>query len=236
RLHAPPHALVAHHQSDALQAELRRRARLRAGVAGGERAAIDRGASGRAGRDARRAGGARKRATGLLRLRLARQRHPGAHRGRAAEDQDRHQSGPCALQGGPAVADALAGQVPFLVLTAPAALPFARSGRLRALAVTTLKRSPAAPDIPTVAEALNLPDYEVDLWVALFAPAKTPPAAIARVQQEVSRVLRLPEVRQKLFEQTADPVGSTPEELQRIVKAELKRWAEVIARAGIKGD
>jgi len=138
--------------------------------------------------------------------------------------------------GGPAVADALAGQVPFLVLTAPAALPFARSGRLRALAVTTLKRSPAAPDIPTVAEALNLPDYEVDSWVALFAPAKTPPAAIARVQQEVSRVLRLPEVRQKLLEQTADPVGSTPEELQRIVKAELKRWAEVIARAGIKGD
>ena len=138
--------------------------------------------------------------------------------------------------GGPAVADTLAGQIPFLVLTAPAALPAARAGRLRALAVTTLKRSPAAPNIPTVAEALNLPDYEVDSWVALFAPAKTPEPAIARMQNEVSRVLRLPDVRQKLIEQTADPVGSTPEELQRVVKAELKRWAEVIAKAGIKGD
>jgi tripartite-type tricarboxylate transporter receptor subunit TctC len=138
--------------------------------------------------------------------------------------------------GGPAVADTLAGQIPFLVLTAPAALPAARAGRLRALAVTTLKRSPAAPDIPTVAEALNLPDYEVDSWVALFAPAKTPEPAIARMQKEVSRVLQLPDVRQKLMEQTADPVGSTPEVLQRIVKAELKRWAEVIAKAGIKGD
>jgi len=138
--------------------------------------------------------------------------------------------------GGPAVADTVAGQIPFLVVTAPAALPSARAGRLRALAVTTLKRSPAAPDIPTVAEALNLPDYEVDSWVALFAPAKTPPIAISRMQKEVARVLQLPDVRQKLIEQTADPVGSTPEELQRIVKAELKRWAEVIGKAGIKGD
>jgi tripartite-type tricarboxylate transporter receptor subunit TctC len=138
--------------------------------------------------------------------------------------------------GGPALADTVAGQVPYLMLTAPAGLPSARSGKLRALAVTTLKRSPAAPDIPTVAEVLNMPDYEVDSWVAVFAPAKTPEPLIARMQRELARVLQLPEVRQKLIEQTADPVGSTPEELQRIVKAELRRWAEVIAKAGIKGD
>jgi tripartite-type tricarboxylate transporter receptor subunit TctC len=138
--------------------------------------------------------------------------------------------------GGPALADTVAGQVPFLILTAPAGLPSARSGKLRALAVTTLKRSPAAPDIPTVAEALNIPDYEVDSWVALFAPAKTPEPMIARMHKELSRVLQLAEVRQKLVEQTADPVGSTPEELQRIVKSELKRWAEVIGKAGIKGE
>jgi tripartite-type tricarboxylate transporter receptor subunit TctC len=138
--------------------------------------------------------------------------------------------------GGPALADTVGGQIPFLVITAPAALPSARSGKLRALAVTTLKRSPAAPDIPTVAEVLDIPDYEVDSWVALFAPAKTPEAIIARMQKEVSRVLQLAEVRQKLIEQTADPVGSTPEELQRIVKTELKRWAEVIGKAGIKGE
>jgi len=134
------------------------------------------------------------------------------------------------------LADTVGGQIPFLVITAPAALPSARSGKLRALAVTTLKRSPAAPDIPTVAEVLDIPDYEVDSWVALFAPAKTPEAIIARMQKEVSRVLQLAEVRQKLIEQTADPVGSTPEELQRIVKTELKRWAEVIGKAGIKGE
>ena len=112
----------------------------------------------------------------------------------------------------------------------------ARSGKLRALAVTTLKRSSAAPDIATVAEELNLPDYEVDSWVALFAPAKTPEPFIARMQQELARVVHLPEVRQKLVDQTADPVGSTPQELERIVKAELKRWAEVIGKAGIKGE
>jgi len=138
--------------------------------------------------------------------------------------------------GGPALADTIAGQVPFLFLTAPAGLPSARSGKLRALAVTTLKRTPAAPEIPTVAEELNLPDYEVDSWLALFAPAKTPEPIIARMHKEVARVLHLPEVKQKLLEQSADPVGSSPEELERVVKAELKRWAEVIRQAGIKAE
>jgi tripartite-type tricarboxylate transporter receptor subunit TctC len=136
--------------------------------------------------------------------------------------------------GGPAVTDTLSGQVPFLFVTAPAALAYVRAGRLRALAVTTLKRSPAAPDIPTVAEALNLPDYEVDSWYALFAPARTPSAIASRVQQEVVRALQIGEVRQKLLEQGADPVGSTPQELDRIVKVELKRWADVIRQARIK--
>ena len=85
--------------------------------------------------------------------------------------------------------------------------------------------------MPTVAEALNLPDYEVDSWYAIFAPAKTPPAMIARMQKEVARTVQVPEVRQKLLEQAADPVGSTPEELDRVVKSELKRWAEVIRQA-----
>ena len=137
---------------------------------------------------------------------------------------------------GPALADTIAGQVPFLFLTAPAGLPSVRSGKLRALAVTTLKRNPAAPEIPTVAEELNLPDYEVDTWLALFAPAKTPEPIIARMHKEVARVLHLPEVKQKLLEQSADPVGSSPEELGRVVKAELKRWAEVIRQAGIKAE
>jgi tripartite-type tricarboxylate transporter receptor subunit TctC len=138
--------------------------------------------------------------------------------------------------GGPAVADTIAGQVPFLFLTAPAALSHARSGRLRALAVTTRKRTAAAPEIPTVAEELNLPDYEVDSWVAMFAPAKTPAAVVARMQKDVTRVVHLPEVKQKLLDQSADPVGSSPEELDRVVKTELKSWAAVIRDAGIKPE
>src|SRR5260221_799077 len=138
--------------------------------------------------------------------------------------------------GAPALADTIAGQVPFLFLTAPAGLPSARSGRLRALAVTTLKRTAAAPEIQTVAEELNLPDYEVDTWLALFAPARTPEAIIARMHKEVARVLHLPEVKQKLIEQSADPVGSSPEELGRVVKTELKKCAEVVRSAKIRID
>ena len=136
--------------------------------------------------------------------------------------------------GGPAVADTLSGQVPFLFVTAPAALAHVRAGKLRALAVTTLRRSPAAPEIPTVAEALNLPDYEVDSWYGMFAPAKTPPAIVSRMQMEVARVVHLSDVKQRLLEQGADAVGSTPEELDRVVRTELRRWAEVVRDARIK--
>jgi tripartite-type tricarboxylate transporter receptor subunit TctC len=138
--------------------------------------------------------------------------------------------------GGPAVADTLAGQVPMLILTAAVVTSQVRAGRLRPLAVTTLKRSPGTPEIPTVAEALGLPDYEVDSWIAMFAPAKTPQSVVARMQKEIARVVQLPEVRQKLIEQTADPVASSPEELDRVVKADLRKWADVIRSANIKAD
>ena len=138
--------------------------------------------------------------------------------------------------GGPAVIDTIAGQVPLLFVTAPAAMSHVRAGKLRALAVTTRKRSPGAPEIPTVAEALNLPDYEVDSWYAMFAPAKTPPAIVARMQKEVARVVHLPDIRQKLIEQGGDPVGGAAEDLDRVVKGELRKWAEVIRDAKIKLD
>ena len=138
--------------------------------------------------------------------------------------------------GGPAVMDTVAGQVPLVILTAPAALSLVRAGKLRALAVTTRGRSPTAPEIPTVAEELHLPDFEVDSWVAMFAPAKTPPAIVARMHKEVVRVLQVPAVRQQLLDQGADPVGSSPDELGRVVKTELARWATVIRDAGIKPE
>jgi tripartite-type tricarboxylate transporter receptor subunit TctC len=138
--------------------------------------------------------------------------------------------------GGPAVTDALGGQVPLIIATMPAVISHVRAGNLRALAVTTSHRNPGAPDIPTVAEALKMPDYEVDSWYAVFAPAGTSPASIARLQQAIVHALALPEVRRKLIEQGGDPVGSTPEELDRVVKAELRRWAEVIRQGHIKLD
>ncbi len=138
--------------------------------------------------------------------------------------------------GGPAVADTIGGQVPLLFVTMPAAMSHVRAGKLRPLAVTTIKRNPGAPEIPTVAEALKIPDYEVDSWYALFAPAKTPPAIITRMQQAVARTIQLPDVKQKLLEQGGDTVGSTPEALDRIVKSELRKWADVVRAAKIKSD
>jgi tripartite-type tricarboxylate transporter receptor subunit TctC len=135
--------------------------------------------------------------------------------------------------GGPAVADTLGGQVPLLMVSMPAAIAQVRAGKLRALAVTTLRRNPGAPEIPTVAEALKMPDYEVDSWYAMFAPAKTPAAIVSRMQKTIARVIELPEVKAKLLEQGGDTVGSTPEVLDKVVKGELHRWAEVIRDAHI---
>ena len=136
--------------------------------------------------------------------------------------------------GGPALIDTIGGQVSLLIVTMPAAMGQVRAGKLRPLAVTTLKRNPGAPEIPTVAEALGIPDYEVDSWYALFAPAATPPAIVARMQREMARVIQMPDVKQKLLEQGGDTVGSTPEALDRVVRAELRKWADLVRDAKIK--
>ena len=138
--------------------------------------------------------------------------------------------------GGPAVADTLGGQVSFAIVTMPAAMSHVRAGKLKALAVTTAKRNPGAPDVPTVAEALKLPDYEVDSWYALFAPAKTSPAIVAKMQKAIVQTLQLPEVKQKLLEQGGDTVGSSPEHLGQVVKKELAKWPAIIKAANIRVD
>jgi tripartite-type tricarboxylate transporter receptor subunit TctC len=135
--------------------------------------------------------------------------------------------------GGPAVADTLGGQVPLIMVTMPAAISHVRSGKLIPLAVTTARRNPGAPDIPTVAEALKIPDYEVDSWYAIFAPAKTPAPIVSRMQKTVAQVIELPDVKHKLLEQGGDTVGSTPEVLDKVVKSELVRWADLIRKANI---
>ena len=136
--------------------------------------------------------------------------------------------------GGPAVTANLGGEVQLMFVSIPPALQHVKAGKLKALAVTTLKRTPAAPDVPTVAEALNLPDYEVDSWYALFAPAKTPPAIVARMQAEIAKVVQSPEIKEKLLLQGAAGVGSTSAELERTVRDELVKWAAVAKAAKIK--
>lgn len=136
--------------------------------------------------------------------------------------------------GGPAITDTLGGHVSAIFVTMPAAMSHVHAGTLRPLAVTTMKRNPGAPGIPTVAEALHIPDYEVDSWYAVFAPAKTQSAVIARMQQEIARVTSKPDIKRKLLEQGGDVVASDPKALERLVKKELKKWAEVIRAANIK--
>jgi len=138
--------------------------------------------------------------------------------------------------GGPAVAATMAGDVPLLIVSIPAAMSQVRAGRLRPLAVSTRKRTPILPNVPTVAEATGLKDYEVDSWYAVFAPAKTPDEVVARMQKEIATIAVRSDVSAKLLEQGAVGVSSTPEELGRIVKREMNEWRDVVKRANIVGE
>jgi tripartite-type tricarboxylate transporter receptor subunit TctC len=138
--------------------------------------------------------------------------------------------------GGPAVAATMGGDVPLLIVSIPAAMSQVRSGRLRPLAVSTKKRTPILPNVPTVAEATGLKNYEVDSWYAVFAPAKTPDEAIERMHKEIATIAVRPDVSAKLLEQGAVGVSSTPEELDKIVKREMSEWRAVVKRANIQGE
>jgi tripartite-type tricarboxylate transporter receptor subunit TctC len=135
--------------------------------------------------------------------------------------------------GGPAVADVAAGHVPFYFGNMSAALPQARAGRVRALAVTSVQHSPAAPDVPTIAEA-GVRDCEISEWNALLAPAGTPPAVVARLHAEMAKIMRLDDIKAKFADLGADAIGSTPAELATFLRAEMAKWAEVVKAANIK--
>jgi len=138
--------------------------------------------------------------------------------------------------GGPAVMAGMAGDVPLIIVSIPAAMGQVRSGRLRPLAVSTKKRTPILPDVPTVAEATGLKDYEVDSWYAMFAPAKTPDEVVKRMHDEIVAVVARPDIKAKLLEQGATGVSSTPEELAKIVHREIAEWRDVVKRAKIEGE
>jgi tripartite-type tricarboxylate transporter receptor subunit TctC len=134
-----------------------------------------------------------------------------------------------------AVMEVVGGQVNFAFVNAPLALPQVKAGKLRALAVTGAKRSPAVPDLPTMAEA-GLPDFVVESWYGVMAPAGTPEPVVRKLHDDLLKVLAQPEVIEAFAKQGADVVTSTPAEFAAMVSKEKARWSEVIRKSGAKID
>jgi len=134
----------------------------------------------------------------------------------------------------PALNDLLSGQVQIMFSTASSVTPHVRSGRLRALAVTSAKPTPLAPGLPTVAAAAGLPGYESISIYGVFAPAKTPEAIIRQLNQSIVAVLNHPDVREKFLNVGVETVGSTPEQFAAVIKADMARMSKVIKEAGIR--
>jgi tripartite-type tricarboxylate transporter receptor subunit TctC len=135
----------------------------------------------------------------------------------------------------PALTDVMAGQVPLMFDTMLSAMPFVKGGKLKALAVTSPLRSPAAPDVPTIAES-GLPGYEVFAWNGLLAPAGTPKAVIARLSEELQRALQLPQVKEKFNVQGFAASWNTPEQFGGFLRGEVDKWARTVKASGATLD
>ncbi len=137
---------------------------------------------------------------------------------------------------GPAVADLIGGTTNLMFDNLPSSMSQIKAGKLKALAVTSAKPSPALPGVPTIAQAANLPTYEASSWFGLLAPANTPPEIVNRLQQEVSKALASPAVKERLQAQGAEPVGNTPEQFAAYIRSEHTKWAKVVKESGAKVD
>ena len=133
-----------------------------------------------------------------------------------------------------AIPDLVGGQIQLMFDNMPSALPMAKDGKIRALAQTTAKRSPAAPDVPTVAE--TVPGFEATTWFAMFAPAGTPKDVVAKINAEMQRVFKLPDVVDKLKTLGLEPWISTPDELAKYQASEITKWAKVVKDSGAKAE
>jgi tripartite-type tricarboxylate transporter receptor subunit TctC len=136
---------------------------------------------------------------------------------------------------GPALIDVLGGQISLMVASPISSQPHIKAGRLRGIAVTGARRSPALPEVPTMIES-GLPRFESTTWFGVLAPAGTPPAIVSRLHAEIAKVLQQPATREQISGLGADPSGSTPEEFAAYIKAEIAKWAKVVKAADIKPE
>ena len=131
------------------------------------------------------------------------------------------------------ITNLLGGQVQIMFASTQTSLPYARSGRLRALAVSGAKRTPGAPDVPTIAES-GFPDYEVSSWNGVHVPVRTPNAVIARLHAELLKTLALPDVKERVSGMGMEPVGNTPDEFAAVVIADISKWGKAIRESGVR--
>ncbi len=137
---------------------------------------------------------------------------------------------------GPALLDLIGGNMDVMFDNLPSAMPHIKSGKLKALAVTSSQASAALPDVPTVEQAAGLKGFEASSWFGLLAPAGTPPEIINRIQQEVAKSLATTAMKEKLLAQGAIPSGNTPQEFAKLIDAEISKWARVVKASGAKVD
>ena len=136
----------------------------------------------------------------------------------------------------PAITDLIAGNMNVMFDNLPSALPHIKSGRLKALAVTSRTRSPALPDVPTIEEAAGLKGFDASSWFGLFAPAGTPRAIVDKIQADVAKALAQPEVRERFIAQGADPGGNTSDQFAAFIRAETDKWTRVVKFSNAKVD
>ena len=136
---------------------------------------------------------------------------------------------------GAAIPDVLGGHVPLMFDNILSVLSHVKGGRLIALAVSTARRSPVAPELPTVAES-GLPGFDVGIWFGVLAPANTPAKIVTALNREIVRILQTPDMRERLSGQGAEPIGGTPNRFAEHIKAEMTKWGKVIKDAGIRID
>ena len=135
----------------------------------------------------------------------------------------------------PALNDVIGGQVPIMFDTITTSIPHVKSGKLRALAVTSRKRSPLAPEVPTMIEA-GLPDFEISAWYVVLGPRGMPREVVRKLNAEINKAMEEPDLRERLGSQGVDFVGGSPEEADKFVRSEIERWARVAKTTGMKGN